>query len=82
MAEVEGEPRFLRVSKIGDSIGVILPEEWLARLDWKEGDKLHVVEGAGRVLTLAPYDLTHAKAMDISRRSFREFADAYKELGK
>ncbi|MGL4444884.1 MAG: AbrB/MazE/SpoVT family DNA-binding domain-containing protein, partial [Alsobacter sp.] len=34
----------LQVRKIGNSIGVILPKELLARLKLQEGDVLHVVE--------------------------------------
>lgn len=79
-AESEGE--VLRVRKIGNSIGVILPKALLARIGLKEGDKLHVVEGADRALKLTPYDPTHAKAMEIARRSFRDYANTYKTLAK
>ena len=34
----------LQVRKIGNSIGVILPKELAARLNFKEGDKLFPVE--------------------------------------
>jgi putative addiction module antidote len=78
----ETESAVLRVRKIGNSIGVILPKDLLARLDLKIGDKLHVVEGAGRALKLTPYDPTHAKAMEIARQSFRDYANTYKTLAK
>ena len=72
----------LQVRKIGNSIGLILPKELLARLKLQEGDKLHVVEQTERGLKLSPYDPKHAKAMDIARRSFRKYADTYKALAK
>src|SRR5882672_7655358 len=78
--DVEGA--VLQVRKIGNSIGLILPKELLARLKLKEGDKLHVVEQTERGLKLSPYDPKHAKAMDIARRSFRKYADTYKALAK
>ena len=34
----------LQVRKIGNSVGIILPKELLARLKLAEGDKLTVVE--------------------------------------
>jgi antitoxin component of MazEF toxin-antitoxin module len=64
----ESEGAVLQIRKIGNSLGLILSKELLARLKLKEGDKLHVVE--------------HAKAMEIARRSFRTYADTYKALAE
>jgi len=72
----------LQVRKIGNSIGLILPKELLARLKLQEGDKLHVIEQTERGLKLSPYDPKHAKAMDIARRAFREYADTFRALAK
>ena len=78
--EIEGY--LLQVKKIGNSLGLILPKELLARLKLKEGDKLHIVEQTERGIKLSPYDPKHAKAMELARRSFRKFADTYKALAK
>jgi putative addiction module antidote len=72
----------LQVKKIGNSVGLILPKDLLARLKLSEGDKLHVVEQTERGIKLSPYDPKHAKAMEFARRSFREYADTYKALAK
>jgi putative addiction module antidote len=72
----------LQVKKIGNSVGLILPKDLLARLKLSEGDKLHVVEQTERGIKLSPYDPKHAKAMDIARRSFRKYADTYKALAE
>ena len=72
----------LRVKKIGNSVGLILPKDLLARLELSEGDKLHVFEQTERGIKLTPYDPKHAEAMDIARRSFRKYADTYKALAK
>jgi len=72
----------VQVRKIGNSVGLILPKDLLARLDLKAGDKLHVVEGADRVLKLSPYDPAHAKALEIARKSFRAYANTYRALAK
>ena len=76
------EAAVLRVRKIGNSIGLILPKDLLARLKLKEGDKLHVVEQTERGLKLSPYDPKHEKAMKIARRGFRKYADTFKALAK
>jgi putative addiction module antidote len=78
--EIEGY--LLQVKKVGNSLGLILPKELLARLKLKEGDKLHVIEQTERGFKLTPYDPKHAKAMEIARRSFRKYADTYKALAK
>ncbi|AXK83186.1 AbrB/MazE/SpoVT family DNA-binding domain-containing protein [Pseudolabrys taiwanensis] len=76
------EGYLLQVKKVGNSLGLILPKELLARLRLKEGDKLHVVEQTERGVKLSPYDPKHAKAMELARRSFRKYADTYKALAK
>ena len=79
---IEIEGYLLQIKKIGNSVGLILPKELLARLKLKEGDKLHVIEQPERGMKLSPYDPKHAKAMEIARRSFRKYADTYKALAK
>ena len=81
-ADVESKGGVLQIRKIGNSVGVILPKDLLARLDLKEGDRLHVIEGAERGLKLTPYDPDHAKALEIARRSFRTYANTYRALAK
>ena len=78
--DIEGY--LLRIKKIGNSLGLILPKELLARLKLKEGDKFHIVEQTERGIKLSPYDPKHAKAMELARRSFRKYADTYKALAK
>lgn len=78
--EIEGY--LLQIKKIGNSLGLILPKELLARLKLKEGDKLHIVEQTERGIKLTPYDPKHAEAMEFARRSFRKYADTYKALAK
>jgi putative addiction module antidote len=80
--DFESEGSLLQIKKVGNSLGLILPKELLARLRLKEGDKLYVVEQTERGIKLSPYDPKHAKAMEIARRSFRKYADTYKALAK
>ena len=80
--DVEIEGAILQIKKIGNSVGLILPKELLARSKLKVGDKLHVVEQTERGIKLSPYDPKHAKAMEIARRAFRTYADTFKALAK
>lgn len=72
----------LQVRRVGNSLGLILPKDLLARLRLEEGDKLHVVEQTERGLKLSPYDPTHARGMEIARQAFRDYADTFKALAK
>lgn len=72
----------LQIRKIGNSLGIILSKDLLARLDLKEGDKLHVVEQTERGVKLTPYDPKHAKVMQIARRVMVEYRDTFRDLAK
>ena len=66
---IEVEGYLLQIKRIGNSVGLILPKELLARLKLRAGDKLHVVEQTERGIKLSPYDPKHAKAMEIARKA-------------
>ena len=80
--KVSNEIDVLQIRKIGNSLGLILSKDLLARLSLKEGDKLHVIEQTDRGLKLSPYDPNHAKAMEIARKAFRDYSNTFKELAK
>lgn len=72
----------LQVRRIGNSVGIILPKELLARFKLAEGDKLTVVEQPELGLKLTRYDDTHARGLEIARRSFKTYANTYRALAK
>ncbi|CCD93294.1 putative transcriptional regulator, AbrB family [Bradyrhizobium sp. ORS 375] len=72
----------LQVRKIGNSIGLILPKEIVARLNLKEGDKLFPVEQPGGGLMLTPHDPNFEKAMTVARRGMKRYHNALAELAK
>lgn len=71
----------LKLTQIGNSVGVILPKELLARLKVEKGGVLHVSEAPGGI-TLTPYDPAFAEQMDMARRIMRERRDVLRELAK
>ena len=78
--ELEGH--VVQIRKIGDSLGFILPKDLLARLDLKDGDKMHVVEQTGSTVRLSPYEPAFAKAMAVANRGMRTYRNALAELAK
>ena len=80
--DMEVEGTVLQVRKIGNSLGLILSKELLARLKLKEGDKLYVVEQTERGVKLTPYDPKHARTMTIAREIMGEYKDTFRALAK
>jgi putative addiction module antidote len=76
------ESSVLQVRKIGNSVGLILPKEMIARLNLKEGDKLFPVEQPGGSVLLTPYDPDFEKAMTIARRGMKRYHNALAVLAK
>ena len=71
----------LKVSKIGNSLGVVLPKEMLARLKVEQGDSLFLTEAPdGYRITLYDEELgvQLAEARDIMRKR----RNALRELAK
>lgn len=61
----------LKITTIGNSAGVILPRELLARLRLDKGDELHALETPDGI-RLTVYDPTLAEQMEIAEQVMRE----------
>lgn len=71
----------LKLTQIGNSVGVILPKEILARLKLKKGSSVFVTETPnGYVLT--PYDPALAEQIEAGREFMREYRDTFHQLAK
>ena len=71
----------LKVTQIGNSVGVILPKEVLARLKVQKGDSLFVTDLPDGV-ALRPYDAEFAEQMELAREIMKEYRDVLRELAK
>ncbi|HPK33521.1 AbrB/MazE/SpoVT family DNA-binding domain-containing protein [Ottowia sp.] len=71
----------LKLTQIGNSVGVILPKEVLARLKVQKGDSLFVTDLPDGV-ALRPYDQEFAEQMETAREIMREYRDVLRELAK
>jgi putative addiction module antidote len=71
----------LKLTQIGNSVGVILPREMLARLGLAKGDTIYAVDQPDGVrLTVADPDF--AAQMDVARRVMKERRAVLRELAK
>ena len=71
----------LKLTQIGNSVGVILPKEVLARLKLEKGDTVFVTDAANGVL-LTPYDPALAEQLEAGREFMREYRDTFHQLAK
>lgn len=71
----------LKVRKIGNSLGVVLPKEVLDQLKVKEGDLLDVVPAPGGV-TLSVSDEEVDRLMEIAERIMDENREVLRALAK
>ena len=71
----------LKLTQIGNSVGVILPKEVLARLKLQKGDTVFVTDAANGVM-LTPYDPELDQQIEIGREFMREYRDTFHQLAK
>ena len=73
--------RKLKVVRIGNSLGVILPKETVARLRVRKGDELTCLETPNGI-ELAAYDPGFEKKLTVTRRIARRYRNALRQLAK
>ena len=71
----------IKIRDIGNSLGVVLPKEMIARLRVTKGDKLFVQETVDGI-RLTPYDPEFQRQMEIAQMVMREDRDALRALSK
>jgi len=72
----------LKVKKYGNSLGVILPKEAIARLGVSEGDGLFLTEGVDNSFRVTPEDPEFARQMKIADSLIKRYRNALRELAK
>lgn len=71
----------LKLNRIGNSVGVVLPKEALSRLKLELGDTLYLTESPdGYRLTL--HDPEFAEQMQVAEKIMRENRDVLSQLAK
>ncbi len=71
----------LKIAQIGNSLGVILPKEILARLKVEKGDSLFVSDSPNGVM-LSPYDVEVDQQMAAARAIMKKRRNVLRELAK
>ncbi len=71
----------VKITTVGNSVGIVLPKELLERLRAGKGDTLHVSETPNG-LELTPYDEEFAKQMEVAEQVMRRRRDVLRKLAE
>ncbi|MHB1429187.1 MAG: AbrB/MazE/SpoVT family DNA-binding domain-containing protein [Rhodocyclaceae bacterium] len=71
----------LKLTQIGNSVGVVLPKEALSALQLEKGDTIHL-SATPEGFQLTPYDPTLDEQLQLGREFMREFRDTFHALAK
>lgn len=72
----------LKVRRVGNSLGLILPRPTLEELGVEEGDELFAVRDGKGGLRLTPYDPDFAEAVEDAREFMHTHRNAFRELAQ
>jgi putative addiction module antidote len=72
----------LKVRKIGNSLGVVLPREAISRLRADEGERLFLIEGPNGTYQLTPYDPAFEKKMRKAEEIIGRYRNTLHALSK
>jgi len=71
----------VKVTSIGNSMGVVLPKEALTKLKAEKGDILYLVDGPDG-LTLTPYQDDFEDQIKVAERVMKKYRNTLRQLAK
>ncbi len=71
----------VKVTTVGNSVGIVLPKELLERLRIEKGDVLHVAETPNGV-ELTPYEKEFAQQMEVAEGVMRKRRNVLRKLAE
>jgi putative addiction module antidote len=72
----------LRIRRIGNSFGVVLPKEVLTRLNAGEGERLFLIESPDGDYRLTPYDPAFERKMAKAESIIGRYGNTLRALAK
>lgn len=71
----------VKITQVGNSLGVIVPKDVLQKLNVTKGDTLELQETPDGVM-LTPYDPAFAEQMEAAEDIFKRYRNTLRELAK
>ena len=72
----------LKVRKIGNSLGLVLPKEFLSRLKLHEGDKVFLTEAPDGSYRITSYDPEFERQLTIGKQFMAKYRNTLRALAK
>lgn len=72
----------LKIRKVGNSLGLVLPKEVLSHLRTGEGEELFLIEGPNNTYRLTPFDPTFEQKMTKAEEIMARYRNTLHALAK
>jgi len=72
----------LKLRKVGNSVGVVLPKEALARLNADDGDAVYLTDATDGGFRITANNPEFARRLKVADKLSRRYRHALKELAK
>ena len=72
----------LKLTQIGNSVGVVLPKEALATLGVSKGDTLYLTQAPGGDMRVSAYSPEVARQIELGEEIMDEYRDTFRALAK
>jgi len=71
----------VKITQIGNSVGIVLPREVLAKLKAEKGDVVYITDAPDGIY-ITPYDKRFAEEMEAARGVMRQHRDVLRKLAE
>jgi putative addiction module antidote len=72
----------VKITPVGNSMGILLPKEALSKLNVAKGDTLYLVEGPDGGYTITPYEQDFEEQMDAADSLMKRYRNTLRQLAK
>ena len=72
----------LKIRKVGNSLGVVLPREVLKQLHIGDGDKVYLTEAPDGSFRITPYDPEFEKQMRLAEEGMARYRNTLRALAE
>jgi putative addiction module antidote len=71
----------LKITTVGNSVGIVLPKEFLSHMNVQKGDSLYVTKTPDGI-QLGAYDAEFVAKMEVAERVIGKYRDALRRLAE
>lgn len=72
----------IKLRKVGNSVGVVLPKEVLAHLKVGEGDSVCITDAADGTVRMGPANAEFTRQMEVAEDVINRYRNTLRELAK